>query len=156
VVGSRISIERTENASLIKTLASHPAIFKHINDDFHQDPETWQPPSSSLIVSLVARDDRGYFGFGIFIPQTWVCYRGHFAFLPRSYGEDSITAFRLMLDWMWQNTKAARIIGEICRDNKRAIRFAMRAGCKAYGINPQSQLRGGVLRDQVCLGISRP
>jgi RimJ/RimL family protein N-acetyltransferase len=48
------------------------------------------------------------------------------------------------------------LVGEIERGNTLAVRFACRAGFQIYGINRRSFLKGGVLRDRVCLGISKP
>lgn len=151
-----IAIERCRDLALIKKLATDPAIFPHINDDYFADPEIWQPPRNEFIVYLVAQDPEGPFGFAIFHPRNLACYDAHFAFLPRSYGAKALSAFKQMLAWIWHSTTAARIVGEISVDNVRAIRFAEAAGCERYGVNVKSKLRGGILRDQVCLGISRP
>ena len=153
---AEFAIERTRDFKLLKRLATDPAIFPFVHDDYFQDPRIWQPPRAEFIVNLIATDDAGAFGFGIFMPRTLSCYDAHLGFLPRSYGAKALTAFREMLDWTWQHTTAARITGEIPVENRRAISFARRAGFCRYGLNPASSLRGGILRDQVCLGISRP
>jgi RimJ/RimL family protein N-acetyltransferase len=150
-----MTIQRTYRAELVKKLAIDPSIFPYVSDDF-TTAEQWTPSVDELVVNLVARDTGGYFGFGIFLPRYWSCYDAHFGFLPRSYGYDALGALRRMFDWIWINTKAARIVGEICVENRRAIAFVKRAGCLEYGINVKSRLRGGILRDQVCFGISRP
>ena len=147
---------RSHDYKAIRALAIHPRILPQISDDFTSDPKQWQPIESEQVVYLLGADDAGPFGFGIFIPQTHIQFAAHVAFLPRSYGNLALTAFKEMLAWMWQNTQARRIVGEIVRENKLAIRFARRAGFKIYGINDQSYLRGGILRDQFCLGISKP
>ena len=152
----QIAIERTYDGALLKKLATDPAIFPHVSDDYTANPLEWQPLLSELVVNLIAKDDEGAFGFGIFLPRTHSCYEVHVGFLPRSYGKKSLTAFLVMLSWMWKRTKVARIVGEISLENKRAIAFAKKAGFRVYGLNLKSRLRGGVLRDQVCLGISRP
>jgi hypothetical protein len=152
----RIGIERVNDAARIKALATHPAIFKHVTDDFYPDPEAWGVPMCDLLVCLIGKDSQGDFGFGIFMPRTWSCYEAHLGFLPRSYGTQAIETFGKMLNWMWAWTNAHRIIGEICQENRRAISFAARAGFTRYGINPKSTLRGGTLKDTVCMGISRP
>lgn len=151
-----IKLFRSRDYRAIRELATHPRIFPHVSDDFTSDPKTWSPIESELVNYLLATDDEGPFGFGIFIPDTWACWKSHMGFLPRSYGNLALSSFRKMLDWMWQNTSARRLVGEIARDNKLAIRFARRAGFSIYGVNQKSCLRGGVLRDQVCLGISKP
>jgi len=149
------TIERSKDARAIKKLATDPAIFPHVCDDFSSNAEDWKPPLDEHVITLLGKDDAGYFGFGIFLPFTWVCYQAHIGFLPRSYGGKSLQSFKEMLDWMWAYTQARRIVGEVCSENRRAIRFAERAGFSFYGVNKKSRLRGGVLRDQVCLGISK-
>jgi RimJ/RimL family protein N-acetyltransferase len=155
-VEDRITVERTFDLPLVRQLATDPSIFPHVSDDHHPDPASWQPLESEIVRYLVASDDRGGFGFGVFIPDTWTTWKAHIGFLPRSYGEQAHTSFRKMLDWMWQNTTARRIVGEICVENRKALHFAKRCGFREYGVNEKSRLKGGVLVDQVCLGISKP
>jgi hypothetical protein len=159
-VASRVSDElvifRSRDYAAIRALVTDPAIFPHVIDDSITKPAEWKPIESEMVVHLLARDRAGLFGFGVFIPDTWACWRAHLGFLPRSYGELAIASFKEMLDWIWQNTRAERIVGEIVSDNRRAIQFATRAGFTPYGVNVKSKRRGGELRDQVCLGISKP
>ena len=150
-----ISIFRSRDYVAIRALCTHPRIFSQINDDFTADPKTWQPPRDETIVYLLAADKDGPCGFGIFHPRNRTCWEGHFGFLPRVFGADARKSLERMFRWMWQNTSAQRIVGEIVRENKLAIRFARSVGCEIYGINKASKLRGGVLVDQVCLGISK-
>lgn len=151
-----ITISRSRDYAAIRKLATHPRIFPAISDDFTANPEQWRPIESELVTYLLATDEEGPFGVGIFIPDTWACWKAHMAFLPRSYGNQAQTSFKRMLGWMWQNTSAKRIVGEIERGHLLAIRFARGAGFAIYGINRKSFLKGGVLCDRVCLGISKP
>ena len=153
---SAIKIFRSRDYAAIRALATHPRIFPHVCDDFTSNPDEWKPIESELVTYLLATDNEGPFGFGIFIPDTWACWKSHTGFLPRSYGVVALTAFKEMLAWMWANSQARRLVGEIERGNTLAIRFASRAGFQIYGINRQSFLKGGELRDRVCLGISKP
>lgn len=149
-------VERTWDLAELKRLVTDPSIFPHVSDDYYSDPKTWEPPQSDDIVYLVAKDSEGLYGFGVFIAHTRSCFEAHLGFLRRAYGPAAHQAFQEMLQWIWERTTAARIVGEICADNKLAIKFAQNCGFTQYGINPKSRLRGGVLQDQVCLGISRP
>jgi hypothetical protein len=155
-VGDSSKIFRSRDYRAIRELVRHPRVFPHVCDDFTSNPDTWKPIESDLVTYLLATDEKGPFGLGVFIPDTWACWKSHMAFLPRSYGNQALTSFKMMLGWMWQNTQARRLVGEIARDNKLAIRFVRRAGFSIYGVNLKSKLRGGVLVDQVCLGISKP
>lgn len=153
---SEISVFRSRDFELIRSLCLHPRIFPLISDDYTANPAEWMVPTSEVVIYLLARDREGPFGFGIFMPRTHVQYEAHLGFLPRAYGADARHAFERMLAWMWQNTTALRIVGEIVKPNTLAIRFARQAGFEIYGVNKASYLRGGILHDQVCLGISKP
>ena len=149
-----ITVERSHDYAAIRALLQHPRVFPHISDDF--TGQVWEVPKNDLIVYLLASDGDGPFGFGIFIPRTNIIFEGHIAFLPRSYGAQAARAFKEILAWMWANTAARRIVGELVRSNTLALRFVRRAGMDIYGINKKSCLRGGVLHDLVCVGISKP
>jgi len=151
-----IKITRSRDYKAIRDLVTDPAVFPFVADDFVPRPELWEPPESDLIHYLLASDDQSCFGFAVFMPRTHTCYEAHIGFLPRSYGAIAIAAFKEMLDWMWANTTAVRIVGEIAQENRKAIKFAVGAGFEPYGVNSKSILRDGVLHDQLCLGISRP
>lgn len=151
-----ISIDRTFDYKLVKDIATHPAVFHYVADDFHPTPDDWEPVPSDEIFYLMASDESGPLGFAAFFPKTAICFEGHLCFLPRAYGGTALACFRTMLVWMWENTSARRICGEIADDNRGAIAFALRAGCEIYGVNHQSWLKNGVLHDRAALGISRP
>lgn len=155
VAAGQIKIERSRDYSAIRALCIHPRIFPLIADDFHPEPSAWQVPENEHIVYLLAVDNEGAFGFGIFYPINMACWSAHMGFLPRSYGPDARHSFKRMLNWIWANTTARKIVGDIARDNLLALRFARSVGFEIYGVNKKSVVRGGVLRDQVCLGISK-
>jgi RimJ/RimL family protein N-acetyltransferase len=150
------AIDRTFEPERVRRLAVDPAIFRYIADDFFPSPMGWHPNMQDFVVNLIATDWKDDFGFGIFIPDTHTCYKSHIGFLPRSYGPKALESFKAMIQWMWDHTLAARLVGEVCVENRRAIQFALRAGFTRYGFNEKSVLRRGILRDQVCLGISKP
>lgn len=155
-MGGGIEVFATRNAQAIRKIILHPRVYPQISDDFTDNPEKFEMSLEKLATYLLASDHKGPFGFGAFWPRNWACFEAHFAFLPRAYGADALHAFQGMLAWVFVNTSAKRIVGEIRRDNVLAIRFACRAGCEIYGINRKSLLRDGILHDQVCLGISKP
>ena len=150
-----MKIERIYDLTEIKALATHPAIYDHISDDYFPEPKEWNPEYKSDVVYLLASDDHGVFGFGIFMPRRWSLWESHFGFLPRSSASTAITAYQKMFDWMWEHTKAQRIVGEICAGNSKAVRFALMVGAEIYGVNHASLLKHGRLHDQICLGVSK-
>jgi len=156
MVEGRLKVFRSRDYSLVRALLTDPSIFPHICDDFTKDASSYEPPRDENVVYLLALDDDGPLGLGIFHPRNRVCFEGHFGFIPRAYGSVALDCFRRMLAWMWQNTTARKVVGEIERSNRLAIRFAARAGFRAYAINQRSKLIAGVLRDQVCMEIFKP
>jgi Acetyltransferase (GNAT) domain len=154
-VEGRLTVARTFDYAGIRAIALHPAVYPSISDDF-SDPDSWAVPEGEQYVYLIASDATQPLGFGAFLPRNVVLAEAHVCFLPPGRGAPAVLAFRDMLDWVWQNTKYRRIVGEIARDNRAAIHFVQRCGFEAYGINRGSKLRGGKLVDQVALGISKP
>lgn len=142
--------------NLIEDIGNDPCIYRNASDDL--SPEYWTPNRDEQIKYLLAFDwESGCFmGFCAFFPQNGVCYDLHLAFLPESYGPKAGCAFRKMLNWMWSHTTAKRITGSIPIYNRRAIAFAKRMGGQVYGVNPQSWLKDGRLRDQILIGVSKP
>lgn len=152
----QVGILETADAELIRSICLHPQVCPYIIDDSVPDPRTWMPSIDPLGRYLLATDSCGFMGFAAFLPKTFVCWEAHFAFLPRAHGGKALEAMMQMSSWMWDNTSARRIVGEIDIRNRRAIAFVRRAGYAEFGVNVKSKLSGGVLRDQVCLGISKP
>jgi len=155
LVARGVIVEETRNFRLIRQIATHPKVFRQISDDF-SDREKWQPSESELVTYLIAKHENVPVGFMALIPRNGATAEMHFAFLPEAWGKTAEICFAQMLAYVWSHTPWRRITGEIARKNRLAIRFIVKAGCKVIGINEKSLLRGGVLEDQVILGISKP
>lgn len=152
---AKLSVFPSRDFTKIRELCTHPRIYPHISDD-HSDRTNFPLPDSESVRYLLCSDERGVFGFVIFIAQNWSCWSAHVGFLPRSYGSEARRAFADAIAWMWKHTPARRLTGEILRENTLAIRFARAAGFEFIGINRKSKKIGGVMRDQVLLGLSKP
>ena len=152
---SRLTIERTFSYATIRKIALDPAVYPYVSDDF-SSRDTWQVPEGDQYIYLLARHHDTTLGFSAFLPRNGILAEAHVCFLPQGRGRAAVHAFRAMLDWIWRNTKYVRIVGEIARDHRAALRFVALCGFERYGINRASKLRGGKLVDQVALGISKP
>jgi len=117
---------------------------------------------SALIWYIIVRDifpDTGpeeILGLWLFVPQNGICWEVHTCLLPPAWGERGQRAARLLPEWIWENTHCRRIVTNVPTQNRLALHFATRAGMKVYGVNQDSYLKGGILYDLVCLGISKP
>jgi RimJ/RimL family protein N-acetyltransferase len=151
-----VTIERSTDYALIAAVANDPSVYRMASDDFSPMQGSWKPTMNEQIHYLVAHDKGTLLGLCAFIPENAVCWQAHLCFLPAAYGKLSLQAFGEMLNWMWQHTKAQRIVGQIPLYNSLAINFVRKVGFKQFGMNPQSWGKGGKLWDRVCLGITRP
>ena len=149
-----LTVERSVNYALLDYIAKEPSIWEATRDDF--PPDDYTVPQGNGIYYLLAHDGDDLLGFCAFWPQNAVCFDAHLCFRPCAYGKRASFAFRIMLNWMWINTKAQRIVGSIPVYNRLAIAFCKRAGGTVYGVNPKSWVRDGKLHDQVLIGMSRP
>lgn len=81
-------------------------------------------------------------------------YEGHVAILPEYWGRSEEIGPAAMR-WMFKHSPARRMIAKIPASNRLAIRFAKTCGLVQFGIDEKSYLKNGILRDRVCLGLSK-
>lgn len=105
------------------------------------------------LIWLLALDKSNSIGVGLFVPRSGCTLETHISFLPQAWGPIAFEAFRLMRQWIRENTFFPRLIGEIPRSNRLSLRFAMRSGFRPYAINRRSILRKGEREDQICLEL---
>jgi RimJ/RimL family protein N-acetyltransferase len=149
-----VEIERSRDFALLSRIATSHEIYRPTSDDFSPLPEQWKVAERDDFIYLVAAIDRCVLGFCAFYPVNGVSYEAHLCFLSR--GAVNQQAFKKMLAWMWEHTRARRISGAIPAYNRGAIAFVKRIGFEQFGVNPQSWMKGAKLYAQVLLGISRP
>ena len=150
-------IARTRDYRLIREVLLDPSQRRMASDDA-TDVANWVPNEDERIIYLEARDDFRRQALGIFtlLPGNAVCYEIHAALLPAAWGYRTRHALRGAIEYAWKQTPARRIVASIPVYNRLAIALGKDAGMTEYGRNPASFLRGGLLHDQVLLGISRP
>lgn len=152
-----VKAEKSVDFDIIKRIGNDPAVYKHVSDDFSPEMGKWEPARDPNIIYLLAIDWElcQFVGFCAFWPLNAVLFDSHVAFLPVAYGARAEKAFRQMLNWMWANTAAQRIVGAIPDYNRHAIAFAERFG-ERFGYNAKAWSKGGQLCGLVLIGTSRP
>lgn len=151
-----IVFERTRNYELAREILTHPKIWPFISDDASPPVEDFQPVAHDAFWYVLAHYGDTLLGLWMFVPQNGVCYEVHTALLPVAWGLLGQSAARALPAWIWENTPCRRIVTNVPSSNRLALHFALKAGMKIYGVNEASYLKDGVLRDQVCLGLSKP
>lgn len=155
-VGLCVTISRSRDYSLLWRIATSPRIYRMTSDDRSPAPLRWRIQEREDCIYLLAKAGNQILGFCAFYPVNGATYETHVCFLEEAYGQKALAAFKTMLWWIWENTRAARIVGSVPDFNELAIAFAKRAGFEVYGVNHKSFLKDGRLRNQICMGISKP
>ncbi len=149
-----MTLEKTQNPHLVKYIVTHPQIYPYISED-GQDPNTFEAPGDPWIY-LIIRATYGPLGLYGLVPQTSVVLEVHTCILPEGRGAPAAEAAQLLITWVWQNTEANRLVTLVPVYNRRALKYAQRAGLVEYGRNPASYKKDGKLWDTVLLGLTRP
>jgi RimJ/RimL family protein N-acetyltransferase len=146
-----LALHPTTDVSLIRRTITHPRIWPHVVDD-GADLKTFKPwPGFYLAVC----DGEEYLGLFLLAAHGAVVVEVHTLLLPTAWGPRAAQAARLLIAWVWQHTKAERLVTAVPACNTLAHRYALRAGMTPYGKNPKGWLKDGQLDDVVLLGISR-
>jgi RimJ/RimL family protein N-acetyltransferase len=152
-----MTFERTQDLDLVRAILTDPAIWPHIGDDFAPRQEAFWPNSDERIFYAITFARHLVAGLFVFIPESPVCWEAHVAMLPEWWGKVAHQAGREIVPWVWANTTCERLIARVPETNPAAVLYGLRAmGLKKFGVNSKSFLKGGTLRDQILMGISRP
>lgn len=154
-VAQAIRIQPLEDADLITQTLRHPRIFPHIRDDLTPSAEDVEVVLSPAVTYLGAYARGLYLGLFFLHRHNCVLFEVHTALLPHAWGARAVECAKACIEWVFANTACERLITSVPEDNPLALRLALKAGMRHYGINPQSMRREGVLLDLVMLGISK-
>lgn len=151
-----MTFERSHDWELIKSIVTHPSVYSGISDDGSPPAEQWNPKEYPLVQFVIARDGNEILGLWALAPQTSACWEVHTCLLPNAYGKRAHQAVMEFEDWVWNNTKAMRVVTDVPEYNRVALRFSLNAGLKQFGLNPKAYMKNGKLHDVIMLGISKP
>ncbi len=157
-----IHFERSTDYELIRKIITHPKIYRHLVDDNSPARENYYPIEDEVVWYIVVREifpdaePQEILGLWMLHPHNSICWEIHTALLPNAWGDRADRAGRMVFEWIWENTPCRRLITNVPSSNRLALHYAVRAGMKIWGVNEASFLKDGILRDQVCLGFTRP
>jgi|SRR5579872_80790 len=150
-----LSFERTKNYNLIRSIVSHPEVYKHVADDFSPKREDWVPIENDAVFYLLVKDGEEVLGVFTLVPHNAICWEVHTCFLPSAWGPRIKDAGRGGHEWIFANTECRRITTEVPEYNRIALRYAKQNGMEQYGVNPKSFMKTGTLHDVILLGVSK-
>lgn len=149
-----MTLDRSKDYDLIQAIIQDPRIYDRLSDDGSPKREDFRPIESDQLIYLMVRDDRPL-GLFMFVPQNAICIEVHTCLLPESWGSKAKEAGKRAGEWIFTNTPFRRIVTNVPRYNRLALRFAEQCGMTTFGVNPKSYLKNGELHDQIMLGMSK-
>jgi len=153
---SAITFQRTIDFVLVKSIVTHPKVYRHLGDDFSPPPEKWEPNRHESVWYVLVLEGEAVLGVFMLVPLNTICYEIHAALLPVAWGEKGQRVAEGITVWVWANTPCRRLVGNVLPYNRAVLRFTQAMGMTVFGCNTRSYLKHGRLRDQIMLGISRP
>lgn len=154
-VACEIRIEPIHDERLIASAIRHPRIYPHVSDDGCPDAASFKVVLNDAMRFLGVYEGGRFHGLFVIHAHNFVLYEVHTCLLPSIWGERAISAARALVAWVFAETSCRRLVTSVPQGNVLAMRLARAAGLVEYGINPRSLMRGGVLIDQVLLGIDK-
>lgn len=155
MAGTEVRFERTRDLELVKTLFTIPHIYRQTSDDFSEPPEKWEPPADDRITYVLVRDEKHLLGMFALVPENAICWKLHPCLLRNAWGEKAREIGRAFIQWVWEQTPCLRLIASIPVSAETAIKLALDSGLEEFGRNQKSIMKGGILEDQVLLGVSK-
>ena len=129
-----MTVFRTFDPQLINRIANIPTIKEMI---FLNDPQARR--YSFDYHDAIAQADRwivvtdGDDAVAMFEVKTPTVFEGHFFFGPTCRGFKAIRIARLMVDWLFQNTRLIMLVGETPIENRGACFMAKKIGMVSDG-----------------------
>ncbi len=148
-----MKLARTHDMAVVERIMRHPKVWPHIHDD--GAPEDWAPTDhEALHWLLVSVGDEPQ---GVFLvhPINSYCFEMHTCLTPALWGAPAVQAAKLLGDWIFSSTACRKLITNVPACNRMALRFAKAGGMQQEGVNRASFMRGGVMLDQIVLGIKK-
>jgi hypothetical protein len=151
--------EFTTDYGLVRSIMTNPRIYHAITDDFSPKRENFLPLTLEGIYYLLVWTEEGILlGLFMLVQHSPVMWEAHTCLLPAAWGHARGIA-KAAARFIW-NSKAGhqvqRLITAVPEPNRLALHLALDAGWEEYGRNKRCILRGGVLQDEILLGLSRP
>ena len=147
-----LRFERTFDYPLVRSLMTHPRVYRWLQSDGAPPASEYRPPENPLLWYVLAYDGSELLGLFIFAPQTRVCWEAHICMLPSAWGFKSVRACQQVIPWFGRAVGCKKIVGSVPADNRCSLRIVRAAGGQLIGVNEASILRDGVLSDQILFG----
>ena len=130
-------------------ILTHPEIYPNITDDFSTE---FSIPGNMF--ALVAYSDDVPAACVTLLSRNGIKLEIHVQILP-DYRHMSDLLGKSMLNWIWDNTTAQKLVAEIAFKFENVKRYAESMGFQVEGISKGSIMLDGRLTDQWIMGLSK-
>lgn len=151
-----ISVRRTHDLTLVRSVFTHESIWAHVNDDGSCAADDWRPAENDDLIYLAVRRDGDVIGCLLLVPINHALYELHSAMLPEGRGQGSRETAALMQAWLWANTPARKLMTWVPAYNVPAMAAAVKTGMTQAGRLTGAYLKNDVLHDLILYGVSKP
>lgn len=146
-----LSLVRTHDMDLVKSIMLHDSIWQKIHDDGCIGAE---PQDMETIYWLIVYDNGKASGMYLVYPLNAACYEMHTCLLPEIWGQKANKAAQLLANYLFGVIGVKKVITNVPKSNKIALKYALRNGMTIEGVNRESFLKNGALEDQTMLGMT--
>lgn len=149
--------ERCTDLALVKDFFQlHPELYEAVRDDFTGPVADFVPIDHPLVSYVLLLGDEGQlYGLAMVNAHSMILWEVHNFILPSVGWKTRTRIARAFLNWLW-SCGCKRVIGKVLVTNRYALRFNESMGMERIGTNRRAFLKGGVLQDEVWLGLSSP
>ena len=145
------SLRVTTEPDEIRPVMMHPRVWPWVSEDCDAE---WRPDFDRYTYLLCGVDGEAA-GVVQYQRLHSTSLIGHYAFLPKAWGEEALHLGKAALAWGFVQMGTQVIVGIQPTDNRRAIAFTRRLGFQETGLIPKACMRGGVLRDMLVFTLTR-
>jgi len=152
-----MTLEPTTNFQLIKSILTQPDIWESSSED-GQSVDEFDVIEVPCVQWLIAKTDGGETAGCLMVERSSLSEASaHMAILKSFRGIGSASATLALLRYFVQNLdqRIHKLSVQIPEWNIACVKLAQAFSFKKEGINRQSVMKNGKLRDQICLGITR-
>lgn len=137
----------------IQSILTSPHVWPYITDDYSGSPRDFKVTLGGVQYIKILRESK-CLGCFILIKHSENMVDFHTCTLPacRGFGSEILKEFT---QWVFENTKFTRIIGNAPEINRLALKMAFDSGFKEWGRNPKSFMKNGKLVDLIWVGIDK-
>jgi RimJ/RimL family protein N-acetyltransferase len=147
-----VTIERTSDIDMIKSIVSHNDIYPFISDDYSPLATDYEPIIDDSIYWLLIKNSGVLCGLFMIHQSNGITCELHTCVLPECRGSKTTLYTKKLFDWIFENTQFKKVITHVPSFNSAALLLAEKSGMTREGINRLSFLKTGQIYDQFLLG----